>query len=90
MMLNNDFTETVRRQVFSSFDSIKSKIEEETEIILRDTQETLDNLNDLKAEKSEVSQKEMERLHMIAEKASNIVQDAYAVRKVLSDEMSAQ
>ena len=88
MMLNNDFTETVRRQVFSSFDSIKSKIEEETEIILRDTQETLDNLNDLKAEKSEVSQKEMERLHVIAETASELVQDAYAVRKVLNDEIS--
>ena len=88
MMLNNDFTETVRRQVFSSFDSIKSKIEEETEIILRDTQETLDNLNDLKAEKSEVSQKEMERLHVIAETASKLVQDAYAVRKVLNDEIS--
>lgn len=88
MMLNNDFTETVRRQVFYSFDSIKSKIEEETEIILRDTQETLDNLNDLKAEKSEVSQKEMERLHVIAETASELVQDAYAVRKVLNDEIS--
>ena len=90
MKLNNDFTETVRRQVFSSFDSIKSKIEEETEIILRDTQETLDNLNDLKAEKSEVSQKEMERLHVIAETASKLVQDAYAVRKVLNDDVSIQ
>lgn len=86
MKLNNDFTETVRRQVFSAFDSIKTKIEQETEIILRDTQETLDNLNDLKAEKSSVSQKEMERLHAIAETASQIVQDAYVVRKVLSDE----
>lgn len=86
MRLNNDFTETVRRQVFSAFDSIKTKIEQETEIILRDTQETLDNLNDLKAEKSSVSQKEMERLHAIAETASRIVQDAYVVRKVLSDE----
>lgn len=86
MKLNNDFTETVRRQVFSAFDSIKTKIEQETEIILRDTQETLDNLNDLKAEKSSVSQKEMERLHSIAETASQIVQDAYVVRKVLSDE----
>lgn len=86
MKLDNDFTETVRRQVFSAFDSIKTKIEQETEIILRDTQETLDNLNDLKAEKSSVSQKEMERLHSIAETASQIVQDAYVVRKVLSDE----
>jgi hypothetical protein len=72
--------------VFSSFESLKSKIESETEIILRDTQETLDNLNDLKAEKNSVSQKEMERLHAVAETASEIVQDAYAVRRVLSEE----
>ncbi len=79
MKLNNDFTETVRRQVFSSFEGLKKKIEEETEIILSDTQETLDNLNDLK----------MERLHNVAENASRIVQDAYAVRKVLSEQMDA-
>ena len=89
MKLNNDFTETVRRQVFSSFEGLKKKIEEETEIILRDTQETLDNLNDLKMQKSSVSQKEMERLHNVAENASRIVQDAYAVRKVLSEQMDA-
>ncbi|MBR1740226.1 MAG: dynamin family protein [Ruminococcus sp.] len=89
MKINNDFTETVRRQVFSSFDGLKRKIEQETEIILRDTQETLDNLNDLKAEKSDVSQKEMERLHVIAEQASEIVQSAYAVRKILTDEAGA-
>ncbi len=89
MKLNNDFTETVRRQVFTSFESLKSKIESETEIILRDTQETLDNLNDLKAEKNSVSQKEMERLHIIAERASEIVQEAYAVRRALTDEMGA-
>ena len=89
MKLNNDFTETVRRQVFSSFEGLKKKIEEETEIILRDTQETLDNLNDLKTQKSSVSQKEMERLHNVAESASRIVQDAYAVRKVLTEQMDA-
>jgi hypothetical protein len=86
MKINNDFTETVRRQVFSSFESLKGKIEQETEIILRDTQETLDNLNDLKAEKNSVSQKEMERLHTIAETASGIVGEAYAVRRALADD----
>ena len=33
MKLNNDFTETVRRQVFSAFEGLKGKIESETEII---------------------------------------------------------
>ncbi|MBR6872642.1 MAG: dynamin family protein [Ruminococcus sp.] len=85
MRINNDFTETVRRQVFSAFEGLKSKIESETEIILRDTQETLDNLNALKTEKNNLSEKEMERLHGIAEAASAIVSDAYALRKALSD-----
>ena len=85
MRINNDFTETVRRQVFSAFEGLKSKIESETEIILRDTQETLDNLNALKTEKNDLSEKEMERLHGIAEAASAIVSDAYALRKALSD-----
>ena len=85
MRINNDFTETVRRQVFSAFEGLKSKIESETEIILRDTQETLDNLNALKTEKNELSEKEMERLHGIAEAASAIVSDAYALRKTLSE-----
>ena len=89
MKLNNDFTETVRRQVFSAFEGLKGKIESETEIILRDTQETLDNLNDLKTEKSNISQKEMERLHDIAESASAIVQEAYQVRRVLTEAMES-
>ena len=58
--------------VFSAFEGLKGKIESETEIILRDTQETLDNLNDLK--QKEQYQKEMERLHDIVESASAIVQ----------------
>ncbi|MCR5143581.1 MAG: dynamin family protein [Ruminococcus sp.] len=89
MRLNNDFTETVRRQVYSAFDGLKSKIEEETEIILRDTQETLDNLNALKTEKNDVSEREMDRLHGVAERAGAIVSDAYAVRKAVTDSMEA-
>ncbi len=86
MKLGTDFTETVRKQVFSAFEGLKSKIEDETEIILRDTQETLDNLNNMKAEKSSVSEKEMDRLHDIAEAASKIVSDAYALRKSLTED----
>ena len=88
MRMNNDFTETVRRQVYNAFDGLKAKIEQETEIILRDTQETLDNLNALKNEKSTVSEREMDRLHHIAERAGSIVSGAYAVRKAVSDTVS--
>ncbi|NLZ46634.1 MAG: dynamin [Clostridiales bacterium] len=89
MKLNTDFTETVRRQVFTAFEGLKGKIEQETEIILRDTQETLDNLNDLKNEKSSISEREMERLHSIAESASGIVSSAHSVRKVLTESMES-
>lgn len=85
MRVNNDFTETVRRQVYSAFEGLKAKIEQETEIILRDTQETLDNLNAMKTEKSSVSEREMDRLHAVAQRASAIVSDAYQIRKVISD-----
>ena len=84
MKFTTDFSETVRKQVFSAFEGLKSKIESETEIILRDTQKTLDNLNSLKAEKKEVSEKEMDRLHGIAEEASNILQNAYVLRRALT------
>ena len=40
----------------------------------------------MKAEKSQVSEKEMDRLHEIAETASKIVSDAYALRKALTEE----
>ena len=66
-----------------------SNSEEETEIILRDTQETLDNLNALKTEKNDVSEREMDRLHGVAERAGAIVSDAYAVRKAVTDSMEA-
>lgn len=89
LKVNNDFTETVRRQVFAAFEGLKSKIENETEIILRDTQETLDNLNALKTEKSSISEREMERLHAIAESASAIVSDAYSLRRALSEDMES-
>lgn len=84
MKITTDFSETVRKQVFTAFEGLKSKIESETEIILRDTQKTLDNLNSLKAEKKEVSEKEMDRLHGIAEEASNILQNAYVLRRALT------
>lgn len=84
MKITTDFSETVRKQVFNSFEGLKAKIENETEIILRDTQKTLDNLNKIKAEKKELSEKEMDRLHNIAEEASAVLQNAYVVRRALT------
>ena len=84
MKITTDFSETVRKQVFNAFEGLKARIESETEIILRDTQKTLDNLNKVKAEKKEISEKEMDRLHNIAEEASSILQNAYVVRRTLT------
>ncbi len=86
MKLTTDFSETVRQQVFTAFESLKNKIEEETEIILKDTQKTLNNLNQLKMEKKMVSEKEKERLQGIVAHTSNILADAYILHKALSGE----
>jgi len=87
MKINSDFTETVRQQVFASFQGLKSKIEEETEIILLDTQKTLDNLNQLKADKKNMSDNEKEKLHDIAEYTGALLAETYNLHKALADSM---
>ncbi len=87
MKINSDFTETVRQQVFASFQGLKSKIEEETEIILLDTQKTLDSLNQLKAEKKSMSDNEKEKLQTIAEYTGALLAETYNLHKALTDNM---
>lgn len=85
MKINSDFTETVRQQVFASFQGLKSKIEDETEIILLDTQKTLDNLNQLKADRKNMSDNEKEKLHDIAEYTGALLAETYNLHKALAD-----
>lgn len=87
MKIHSDFSETVRRQVFASFQGLKSKIEEETEIILLDTQKTLDNLNQLKMEKKNMSDNEKEKLRNIAEYTGELLAETYNLHKALTDSM---
>ncbi|MBQ3162630.1 MAG: dynamin family protein [Oscillospiraceae bacterium] len=87
MKINSDFTETVRQQVFASFQGLKAKIEEETEIILLDTQKTLDSLNELKAEKKTMSDNEREKLQTIAEYTGALLAETYNLHKTLTDNM---
>lgn len=87
MKINSDFTETVRQQVFASFQGLKSKIEDETEIILLDTQKTLDNLNQLKSEKKNMSDNEKEKLQNIAEYTGTLLAETYNLHKALTDGM---
>ncbi len=87
MKISSDFTETVRQQVFASFQGLKAKIEEETEIILLDTQKTLDSLNELKAEKKTMSDNEREKLQTIAEYTGALLAETYNLHKTLTDNM---
>ncbi len=87
MKINSDFTETVRKQVYNSFAGLKERIEEETEVILKDTQRTLDNLNEQKRQKKEFSDNEKMRLQNIAEYTGALLAETYNLHKNLADNM---
>ena len=87
MKITSDFSETVRQQVYVSFEGLKSKIEEETEVILMDTQQTLDSLNELKREKKLLSDNEKENLHNIAEYTGALLAETYNLHKHLTDSL---
>ena len=87
MKISSDFTETVRQQVFSSFQGLKTKIEDETEVILLDTQKTLDSLNQLKAERKSMSDSEKEKLQSIAEYTGGLLAETYNLHKILTEAM---
>ncbi len=85
MKINSDFTETVRQQVYTSFSSLKEGIEQETEVILKDTQKTLDELNEQKQRKKEFSDNEKMRLQGIAEYTGSLLAETYNLHKSLAD-----
>ena len=87
MKISSDFSETVRQQVFASFEGLKSKIEQETEIILMDTQQTLDSLNKLKAERKTMSDNEKIKLQNIAEFTGSLLAETYNLHQALTEEM---
>lgn len=86
MKISSDFSETVRQQVFASFEGLKRKIETETEIILQDTQKTLDSLNELKAERKTMSDNEKVKLQNIAEYTGALLAETYNLHQALTDE----
>ncbi len=93
MKINSDFSETVRQQVFNSFESLKTKLEEETEVILEDTQKTLDQLNQLKSEQKMLSDSESEWLKSVAEYVGGLLGEAYGLYQEItanSEESSLQ
>ena len=87
MKISSDFTETVRQQVFAAFQGLKSKIENETEIILLDTQKTLDSLNQLKTERKTMSDNEKEKLQTIAEYTGSLLAETYNLHKALTEDI---
>ena len=87
MKISSDFSETVRQQVFSAFEGLKTKIEHETEIILLDTQQTLDELNRLKSERKTMSDNEKIKLQNIAEYTGSLLAETYNLHQTLTDNM---
>ncbi len=85
MKISSDFSETVRQQVFGSFEGLKRKIEDETEIILKDTQKTLDNLNKMKADRKSMSDNENVKLQNIAEYTGSLLAETYNLHQTLAD-----
>ena len=85
MKISSDFSETVRQQVYAAFEGLKSKIEQETEIILMDTQQTLDSLNQLKAERKTMSDNEKIKLQNIAEYTGALLAETYNLHQELTD-----
>ncbi len=85
MKITSDFSETVRQQVFASFEGLKEKIEDETEIILKDTQKTLDDLNRLKTEKTNLTDNEKYRLQRMAEYTGSVLAETYNLHKEIMD-----
>lgn len=90
MKISSDFSETVRQQVFASFEGLKSKIEHETEIILLDTQKTLDSLNKLKSERKELSDNEKIKLQNIAEFTGALLAETYSLHQKLADNADSE
>ncbi len=88
MRINSDFTESVRQQVFNSFAGLKTQIEQETEIILKDTQKTLDDLNEVKQQKKTMSDNEKIRLQNIAENVGGMLAETYNLHKSLTELLS--
>ncbi|MDD6991867.1 MAG: dynamin family protein [Oscillospiraceae bacterium] len=88
MKINSDFTESVRQQVYNSFSGLKAQIEQETEIILKDTQKTLDDLNDVKQQKKVMSDNEKIRLQGIAENVGGMLADTYNLHRALTEILS--
>ncbi len=88
MKINSDFTESVRQQVYNSFSGLKAQIEQETEIILKDTQKTLDDLNDVKQQKKVMSDNEKIRLQGIAENVGGMLADTYNLHRTLTEILS--
>ncbi|MGN0666055.1 MAG: dynamin family protein [Huintestinicola sp.] len=87
MKINSDFTESVRQQVYTAFSGLKAQIEAETEVILKDTQNTLDNLNEMKQEKKNMSDNEKIRLQNIAEYVGGLLAETYNLHKALTENM---
>ncbi|HWP98796.1 MAG TPA: dynamin family protein [Syntrophomonadaceae bacterium] len=83
MKLKGDFTKNVREQVDSAFNALKQKIESETDSILNDTQNNLDELKS-KIERDKVlTEKEKDELKDISDSVNEMLHKGAQVNQQL-------
>ncbi|MFA9397355.1 MAG: dynamin family protein [Clostridiaceae bacterium] len=79
----DDFTKNVRQQVYSAFNSLKDNVETETETVLNDTQNTLDELKSKIERDNVMTDQEKEELKNITLNILNIMKNASEINKEL-------
>jgi GTPase Era involved in 16S rRNA processing len=84
MKVENNFSENVRKQVDEAFEALKTKIKNETETILGDTQNQLTQLKVERAQHAVTSEKEKEELAGMLETVNAICGHADEIGKQLA------
>lgn len=72
MQFNSDFSANVKKQVESAFDALKNKVESETEAVLKDTENTLNDLLSKIERENVLTEQEKEKLKSISDSTAKI------------------
>lgn len=76
MASENNMTKQVEKQISTAFNALKQRIDEETEAILQDTENTLVDLQEKVTENKVLAEKEQEDLKQMVEKVAHITETA--------------
>ena len=76
MASESDMTKQVEEQISTAFNALKQRIDEETETILRDTENTLTDLQEKVTENKVLAEKEQADLEQMVKKVAQITDTA--------------